>query len=79
MYKSDAELAHSIAKGFGIMPSWEYMLRAEQIDSLVRFIRTLAPAYESGIDHDIRVTPELYFLFNPHGESEEGWHIRRDE
>jgi len=79
MYKSDAELAHSIAKGFGIMPSWEYMLRAEQIDSLVRFIRTLAPAYESGIDHDIRVTPELYFLFNPHGESEESWHIRRDE
>jgi len=78
MGKSDAQLSHSIRKGLKVMPSWENMLNPQQIDSLVRFIRTLAPAYESGIDHDIRLAPELYFLFPPIGEAGDNWHIRRD-
>jgi len=78
MEKSDAQLSNSIRKGRGVMPSWENMLNPQQIDSLVHFIRTLAPAYESGIDHDIRLAPELYFLFPPVGEAEDNWHIRRD-
>jgi len=77
MEKSDAQLSHSIRKGRGVMPSWENMLNPQQIDSLVRFIRTLAPAYESGIDHDIRLAPDLYFLFPPIGEAEDNWHIRK--
>lgn len=79
MEKSDAQLSRSINEGRGVMPSWENMLSPMQIGSLVRFIRTLAPAYESGIDHDIRLAPELYFLFPPLGETEDDWHIRRDE
>lgn len=78
MEKSDAQLSRSIRKGLGVMPSWENMLNPQQIDSLVRFIRTLAPAYESGIDHDIRLAPELYFLFPPIGETGGNWHIRKD-
>lgn len=76
MDKSDAQLSRSISEGLGVMPSWENMLNPQQIGSLVRFIRSLAPAYESGIDHDLRVAPELYFLFPPLGETEDNWHIR---
>jgi len=79
MEKNDSELAGSIAKGVGVMPGWENMLSTDQIAALVRFIRSLAPAYESGIDHDIRVAPELYFLFQPLGETDDDWHIRRDQ
>lgn len=76
MHKSDSELAYSIRNGLGIMPSWENLLSGQEVDSLVRFIRTLAPAYESGIDHDLRVTPNLYFLFTPLGEADGQWQNR---
>jgi len=79
MQKNDTELVNSISKGLGIMPGWEDMLTSVQIESLVRFIRTLAPAYETGIDHDLRVAPEMYFLFRPLGETEDGWHVRKDQ
>lgn len=79
MHKSDSQLAESISGGRGVMPSWEDMLSSAQIESLVRFIRTLAPAYEAGIDHDLRITPELYFLFRPLGETTDDWHVRRDQ
>ena len=74
--KSDAELAHSINKGRGVMPSWEMMLSPGQVMALVGFIRTLAPAYESGIDQELRVPPDLYFLFKPLGETRNDWHNR---
>ena len=76
MHKSDSELTHSIKNGLGAMPAWEDMLSDQQVSSLVNFIRSLAPAYESGIDHDLRVAPDLYFLFKPLGEKEGQWQHR---
>jgi len=38
---SDAEMVEIIRKGRGKMPSYEGKLKREQIDDLVRFIRTL--------------------------------------
>lgn len=73
MEKSDSELAYSIINGKGIMPSWEMMLSGRDIDSLVDFIRTLAPSYESGIGREIRLAPELYYIFRPWGETGDEW------
>jgi cytochrome c6 len=40
---SDAELSDLIAKGKNKMPAYEKSLKADQIQGLVAFIRTLAP------------------------------------
>lgn len=74
MEKSDAGLAQSIRDGRGVMPAWENMLHPGDIDALIRFIRTLQPAYESGIDSQLRVAPDTYFMFTPMGERGERWH-----
>ena len=68
LHKSDAELAKSIRQGIGVMPSWEYLLKPEQIASLVRFIRTLAPRYESGIVSDLH-RPDQFLRFRPDSET----------
>jgi mono/diheme cytochrome c family protein len=67
MNKRDQELANSIRNGRGEMPSWEFMLKPEQIDALVLFIRTLSNAYENGIASKLRSAPELFFRFRPRG------------
>lgn len=72
MHKTDTELKHSIINGRGAMPSWEYMLQPEQIDALVRFIRTLAQSYESGIIGELR-RPEQFLRFRPNGETGSNW------
>ena len=72
MNKSDAELANSIKNGLDAMPSWEYMLKPVQIDALVKFIRTLAPAYDSGIVGEMR-RPGEFLRFRPKGESGLNW------
>ena len=74
MEKSDAGLAQSIRNGRGVMPGWENMLHPSEIDALIRFIRTLQPAYVSGIDSQLRVAPDTYFMFTPMGERGERWH-----
>ncbi len=72
MDKTDAELKQSIRNGRGAMPSWEYMLQPKQIDALVRFIRTLAQSYESGIIGELR-RPEQFLRFRPEGETGSNW------
>ena len=73
MHKGDKELAYSIRKGRGVMPSWENMLGSNQIDTLVRFIRTLSDSYESGIGNELRRPPGLFFRFRPKGETDPEW------
>ena len=74
MEKSDEELANAIRKGFGVMPSWENMLLPQQIDALVKFIRTLPDNYESGIGtSELRSMPPLFFRFRPRGETGPEW------
>ena len=68
LHKSDAELAHSIRQGMGVMPSWEYLLKPTQIEALVGFIRTLAARYESGIVSDLH-RPEQFLRFRPDSEA----------
>ncbi len=65
MHKSDEELASSIRNGLGEMPSWEFMLKPEQIDALVSFVRTFEQAYASGIDNKPRPDPDHFFRFAP--------------
>ena len=65
--KRNEELANSIRNGRGEMPSWEFMLKPEQIDALVLFIRTLSITYENGIASNLRAAPELFFRFRPLG------------
>jgi mono/diheme cytochrome c family protein len=77
--KSDQELARSIARGKGVMPSWENMLTEQQIRLLVGHIRTLADAYRAGIDRELLMTPDHYFLFAPLGESGDEWHVRGEQ
>ena len=72
LHKSDAELAYSIKNGIGAMPSWEYMLKQEYIDALVKFIRTLAPTYESGLVGELR-RPDDYLRFQPKSEINPNW------
>jgi mono/diheme cytochrome c family protein len=72
MEKTDAELKHSIKNGRGAMPSWEYMLQPEQVDALLRFIRTLAHSYESGIMGELR-RPDQFLRFRPKGETDSNW------
>lgn len=70
--KSDTELAHSINQGRGAMPAWEYMLKPRQVTALIRFIRTLAADYESGIISELR-RPAEYLRFRPQGETGSNW------
>lgn len=72
LHKTDSELEHSIKNGRGAMPSWEYLLQPEQIVALVRFIRTLAESYESGIIGELR-RPEQFLRFRPKGEIGSNW------
>lgn len=72
LHKSDAELAHSIKQGRGAMPAWEHMLKPGQVNALIRFIRTLAPNYESGIISELR-RPAEYLRFRPQGETGPEW------
>ena len=67
MDKRNEELANSIRNGRGEMPSWEFMLKPEQIDALVLFIRTLSINYENGIASNLRAAPESFFRFRPRG------------
>ncbi len=71
--KSDQELRTSIAKGKGIMPSWEMMLSGAQIDGTVAFIRTLNLAYRRGIGSEMGKPPPLHFRFRPLGETGDEW------
>jgi mono/diheme cytochrome c family protein len=71
--KNDQELRTSIAKGRGIMPSWEMMLSAAQIDGIVAFIRTLNVSYRRGIASEMGKPPPLYFRFRPLGETGDEW------
>ena len=71
--KSDQELRRSVAKGKGIMPSWEMMLSGEQINGIVAFIRTLNMAYRRGIGAEMGKPPPLYFRFRPLGETGDEW------
>ncbi len=61
--KTDVELANSIKSGLGEMPSWEYMLSPEQIDWLVKYIRTFAEKYEKGITQELEKPPQQYLRF----------------
>lgn len=70
--KSDAELANSIKNGLGAMPSWEHMLKPEQIEALVQFIRTLAQTYDDGISGELR-RPKQFLRFRPRGETRPNW------
>jgi len=72
MDKTDAELRLSIENGLGAMPSWENMLQPEQIDALVRFIRTLAQSFENGIIGELR-RPAQFLRFRPKGETGSNW------
>lgn len=72
MDKTDAELKFSIKNGRGVMPSWEYMLKSDQIDALVQFIRTLSQTYESGIIGELR-RPEQFLRFRPKSEIGSNW------
>lgn len=71
--KSDADLYRSIAKGIGVMPSWEMMLTAEQISGMVNFIRKLNEAYRSGIAAEMGAPPPYYFRFRPLGATGNEW------
>ena len=70
--KSDAELTSSIKNGLGAMPAWEHMLKAEQIEALVKFIRTLARTYDAGINGELR-RPKQFLRFRPKGETRPNW------
>ncbi len=70
--KSDAELTNSIKNGLGAMPSWEYMLKPEQIEALVQFIRTFAQTYDRGISGELR-RPKQFLRFRPKGETGQNW------
>jgi mono/diheme cytochrome c family protein len=70
--KSDAELKNSINNGLGAMPAWEYMLEPDQIDALVKFIRTLAQTYDDGILGELR-RPSVFLRFRPQGETDSNW------
>lgn len=72
MEKTDADLTNSIKNGRGAMPSWEFMLKPEQIEALVQFIRTLAQTYEIGITAKLR-RPDQFLRFRPRGESGPNW------
>lgn len=63
MHKSDAELIRSIRGGKGAMPGWGGKITGQEMEHLIAFIRSLAPAYEAGIIGEIRKPESRYFLF----------------
>ncbi len=72
LQKSDEELAYSIKNGIGVMPSWEYMLKAEYIDALIKFMRTLPDTYDGGLISELRY-PDQFMRFRPRGETAPNW------
>lgn len=70
--KSDAELTNSIKNGLGAMPAWEYMLKPEQLEALVQFIRRFPQTYDKGISGELR-RPKQFLRFRPKGETESNW------
>lgn len=65
LHKSDDELASSIRNGRGEMPSWEFMLKPEEIEALVGYVRTFAQTLQQGIGESLRPDPERYYRFTP--------------
>lgn len=61
--KSDGELIRSINKGIGEMPNWDDKLTEGDVQALITFIRSLAPAFEVGLSGEVRHAEGPYFVF----------------
>ena len=63
LIKDDVELERSIRSGTGLMPGWGALLSHEEIRDILRFVRTLPIAFETGIANDLNDPPPLFFHF----------------
>ncbi|WP_164880835.1 c-type cytochrome [Aestuariirhabdus litorea] len=72
MDKPDWELIRSISNGKGQMPGWEGKLEDSTLESLMKYIRTLKPKFDSGLVNHLRESPAYYFRFRPRGEEGSG-------
>lgn len=72
--KSDSELMRSLLRGKGEMPNWDDKLSRDELEEVLRFVRTLPSRYELGIRQALRAAPARYFLFGP--MKSEAWDLR---
>ncbi len=72
--KSDSELMRSLLRGKGEMPNWDDKLSRDELEDVLRFVRTLPSRYELGIRQALRAAPARYFLFGP--MKSEVWDLR---
>jgi cytochrome c6 len=63
--KGDAELMRSLLRGKGEMPNWDDKFSRDQLQDVLRFVRTLQARYELGIGQTLRTPPAVFYLFGP--------------
>jgi mono/diheme cytochrome c family protein len=63
--KGDAELMRSVLHGKGEMPNWDDKFSRDQLQDVLRFVRTLQARYELGIGQTLNGAPALFYLFGP--------------
>lgn len=63
--KSDGELMRSLMRGKGEMPNWDNKFSPDQLQDVLRFVRTLRAGYELGIGQSLSGAPPVFYLFGP--------------
>jgi mono/diheme cytochrome c family protein len=63
--KGDAELMRTLLRGKGEMPNWDDKFSRDQLQDVLRFVRTLQARYELGVGQTLRSAPPLFYLFGP--------------
>ncbi len=63
--KSDGELMRSLMRGKGEMPNWDNKFSPDQLQHVLRFVRTLRARYELGIGQSLSGAPPVFYLFGP--------------
>ena len=63
--KPDGELMRSVLRGKGEMPNWDDKFSRDQLQDVLRFVRTLQAKYALGIGQTLSSAPPVFYIFGP--------------
>jgi len=65
LQRGDAQLMSSLLRGKGEMPNWDDKFSRDELQDVLRFVRTLQARYELGIGQTLSSAPPVFYLFGP--------------
>jgi mono/diheme cytochrome c family protein len=63
--KPDGELMRTLLLGKGEMPNWDDKFSRDQLQDVLRFVRTLQAQYALGIGQTLSSAPPVFYIFGP--------------